>query len=159
MKGISPLIATVLLIAFTIAVGGLISIWLTGFTQTTTQSVGNQAANQITCSNGGLTLSSLSYCGGYLSGKITNVGTVSLGNLSMTVTFTNSSNTQLLYLQLAGSTISTSSTCCANLTLGPSMLQAFNFTIGGSNYDTFRLVSNCSGVVATVDSSTVVKTC
>jgi len=159
MKGISPLIATVLLIAFTIAVGGLISIWLTGFTQTTTQSVGSQASNQITCANGGLSLSSLSYCNGYLAGKITNQGTVSLGNLSLTVIFTNSSNTQNLYLQLQGSSVGAISTCCSNLTLSASMIQAFNITIGGSNYDTFRLTSNCSGVVATADSSSVVKTC
>jgi flagellin-like protein len=34
MKAISPMIATILLIAFTVAVGGIISIWLTGFTRT-----------------------------------------------------------------------------------------------------------------------------
>jgi flagellin-like protein len=36
MKAISPMIAVVLLIAFTVAVGGIISVWLTGFTRTAT---------------------------------------------------------------------------------------------------------------------------
>jgi len=35
MKAISPMVATVLLIAFTVAVGGIISVWLTGFARTT----------------------------------------------------------------------------------------------------------------------------
>ena len=39
MKGISPMIATVLLLAFTIAVGGIISVWLTGMTRTQTAGV------------------------------------------------------------------------------------------------------------------------
>lgn len=159
MKGISPLIATVLLIAFTIAVGGLISIWLTGFTQTQTQAVGSQASNSIICSNGGIALSSMSYCNSYLTGKLTNIGTISLGNLSFTITFTNATVTQKIYLLLQGSAVNGTSNCCSNLTLLPSELTTFNITIGGSNYDTIRAVSNCSGVVASIDSSTVAKTC
>jgi flagellin-like protein len=34
MKAISPMIATILLIAFTVAVGGIISIWMTSFART-----------------------------------------------------------------------------------------------------------------------------
>ena len=43
------MIAVVLLIAFTVAVGGVISIWMTGLTTTQTQTVTNQSAGQITC--------------------------------------------------------------------------------------------------------------
>ncbi|MEM5854631.1 MAG: archaellin/type IV pilin N-terminal domain-containing protein, partial [Candidatus Aenigmatarchaeota archaeon] len=39
-KAISPMIATILLVAFTVAVGGIISVWLTGFTRTQTASAG-----------------------------------------------------------------------------------------------------------------------
>lgn len=49
MKGISPMIATVLLIAFTIAVGGILSVWLTGYTRTTTATVETQGENQTKC--------------------------------------------------------------------------------------------------------------
>jgi flagellin-like protein len=48
-KGISPLIAVVLLIAFTVAVAGVISLWLTGFTTTTTGSVESASTNQTKC--------------------------------------------------------------------------------------------------------------
>ena len=50
MKGISPIIATVLLVAFTVAVGGILSIWATTLTTTQTQTVGNQTGGQIVCS-------------------------------------------------------------------------------------------------------------
>ncbi|MEM5879443.1 MAG: archaellin/type IV pilin N-terminal domain-containing protein [Candidatus Aenigmatarchaeota archaeon] len=43
-KAVSPMIATILLIAFTVAVGGIISIWLTGFTRTQTAAAGAGAA-------------------------------------------------------------------------------------------------------------------
>ena len=49
-KGISPMIAVVLLIAFTVAVGGILSVWLTSFTTTTTGSVESAATNETKCS-------------------------------------------------------------------------------------------------------------
>ena len=48
-KAISPMVAVVLLIAFTVAIGGILSLWLTGFTETTTQSVGTASKNQTKC--------------------------------------------------------------------------------------------------------------
>jgi flagellin-like protein len=50
-KGISPMIAVVLLIAFTVAVGGIVSLWLTSFTSTTQQSVGSASTNQTKCAS------------------------------------------------------------------------------------------------------------
>lgn len=49
-KGISPMIAVVLLIAFTVAVGGIMSVWMTSFTTSTTGSVDSAATNQTRCS-------------------------------------------------------------------------------------------------------------
>ena len=48
-KGVSPMIAAVLLIAFTIAVGGIMSVWLTGYSTTTQQSVENATTERIKC--------------------------------------------------------------------------------------------------------------
>ena len=52
MKGISPLVATVLLIAFTIGVGGLISIFVTGLTTTSTGITSNQSEALTKCAGG-----------------------------------------------------------------------------------------------------------
>ena len=49
MKGISPLIATILLIAFTIGVGGLISVFVTGLTKTSTGITSNSSEALTRC--------------------------------------------------------------------------------------------------------------
>jgi len=49
MKGISSFIAVVLLIAFTVAVGGILSVWFTGFTRTSTASVENATVDVTKC--------------------------------------------------------------------------------------------------------------
>ena len=51
MKGISPLIASVLLIAFTVAVATIVMGWFTTFTRTTTANVSTQANNVVGCSS------------------------------------------------------------------------------------------------------------
>ena len=49
MKGISPMISVVLLLAFTVAVGGILSVWLSGFTRTATTGVETTTTNQTKC--------------------------------------------------------------------------------------------------------------
>ena len=56
MKGISPLIAGVLMIAFTLAVAAIISGWLTSVTRTTTEEASENIETQASCSNAALTL-------------------------------------------------------------------------------------------------------
>jgi len=48
-KAISPLIAAVLLIAFTMAVAAILASWITGFSKSQTGYVGGKAENQIVC--------------------------------------------------------------------------------------------------------------
>ena len=49
MKGISPLIASVLLIAFTVAVGGIISLWLTSYSKTMTSGAEQSSKGAAEC--------------------------------------------------------------------------------------------------------------
>ncbi len=51
MKGISPLIASILLIAFTVAVGGLVSLWISGYTKTQTSQITTTSQDQVQCYN------------------------------------------------------------------------------------------------------------
>ncbi len=48
-KGISPLIAAVLLIAFTMAVAAILTAFVTTYTQETTSEVGNQSSELVQC--------------------------------------------------------------------------------------------------------------
>jgi flagellin-like protein len=49
MKGISSLIATVLLIGFVVAIAGIVSMWSTSLTSTQTKEIGNQSKGQTVC--------------------------------------------------------------------------------------------------------------
>lgn len=147
-KGISPMIATVLLIAFTVAVGGLISVWITGFTSTTTEEVGKQSETEIYCSYGGISVSSLSYCNYYLSGIVRNTKMVTIGNITLQIIFTNAS-VQKIYLCQNGSAC----TGASNMTLSPGEIASFNVSIGGSNYNKIHIYTNCSNVYDDVGSA------
>ncbi len=89
MKGVSPMIAVVLLIAFTVAIGGIISLWLTSLTSTTTSSVSSSAEKQIKCASSTMTIKEVRYS---TASTIVNVtvahetGTEKLYNLSIDVT-------------------------------------------------------------------------
>ena len=144
-KGVSPLIATVLLIAFTIAVAGIISVWLTQFTTTTTTTVSNQGNAQILCGTGGIQLLSVSYCSNYISGQIVNTGNIGLGNITITLLYTNASR-EVMYVLNNNGILSRSPTCCGNLSMLPTDKYSFNLSIGGSNYDTLRVTTNCTSV-------------
>lgn len=59
MKGISPMVATILLIAFTVGIGGIISVWMSGFTTSTTGTVEKAATNQTKCAGAWIKLDSV----------------------------------------------------------------------------------------------------
>jgi flagellin-like protein len=50
MKGVSPLIVTVILIAFSIALGGIVSSWLTSYLKGNMSTIGDKGQNQTKCS-------------------------------------------------------------------------------------------------------------
>jgi flagellin-like protein len=142
VKGISPLVATVLLIAFTTAIASIISFWLIPFLKEFFQSTTQQTDIQLKCSKGGISLFDLKYnlSSSYLSGKIENTGSISLGNFDMEIIYTNytiernglcSSNGIIIFCETS------------NLTLLPRSLVFFNLQIS-SNYDTIIINTNCS---------------
>ncbi len=55
-NGISPMIATVLLIAFTVAVAGIVGLWITTLTSTQTETTGSAAEKQVLCARSIITI-------------------------------------------------------------------------------------------------------
>ncbi len=51
MKGISPFVATILLIAVTVGIGAITSVWLAGLTVSTTGTTGSSVNNATACSS------------------------------------------------------------------------------------------------------------
>lgn len=94
MKGISPLIAAVLLIAFTIAVGGIVSIFFTSLAKQTTSNVGSQGQALIACSGSSPTVDSAKYsttAGAWsnISTVYSNPGSNTLSSITVYVTLPN----------------------------------------------------------------------
>lgn len=94
MKGLSPFIATILLIAFTVAVGGIISIFLTGFFKSSVSSVGTQGNILIACSGASPTVDLVKYPlsgTGNVNATFSNPGSLLVTNVSVFVIMPNTS--------------------------------------------------------------------
>jgi flagellin-like protein len=145
MKGLSPLVASVLLIAFTVGVGGLISVWISGFTQTQSQIVSKEGEHQILCSNGAIDLSNLKYCNNNISGIIKNNGRITIGNITLQTVFLNGSS-----MSHALNDTGTGGSSAGNyLALRAGQIFSFNVSIGGDSsarYDKLWTYTNCSTV-------------
>lgn len=151
MKGLSPLIATVLLIAFTVGVGGIISVWISSFTQTSSKIVSKEGELQLICSNGAIDLSVLRYCNNNMSGIIKNNGRIALGNITVQVIGTNGSQANIPLNDTPGGSSGN------YLVLRSGQIFTFNQTLTtvGPNYDKIWVYTNCSSVTDLADRSDV----
>lgn len=142
VKGISPLVATVLLIAFTVVAASFISFWLIPFLTKISESTTNQTDIQLKCSKGGISLFDLNYnlSSSYLSGKIENTGSISLGILFFEIIYTNSTIERKGLCYSEGEVIVCDN---SNLTLPPRDFISFSFQIP-ENYGTISIETNCS---------------
>ncbi|MCD6371479.1 MAG: hypothetical protein J7L39_02065 [Candidatus Aenigmarchaeota archaeon] len=92
MKGISPLVSAVLLIAIAVAIGSLFGAWIISFSRTQISILKKQTTSQVDCSNANIAFSGeLSYCFGYFSSNIVNSGLIKLENISLNVVYANGS--------------------------------------------------------------------
>jgi len=108
MKGISPLIAAVLLIAFTVAVGGIISLWLTSFSRTTTSAVQSSTEKQVKCASTVLEITSVSTSDNKV--VVTNLGPQNVTLTSIVLSDGSVSNFQTSVELAAGSSYSINTT-------------------------------------------------
>jgi len=147
MKGISPLIATVLLIAFTITVGTVISLWLKQLATTTSTQVSEQTQKEIVCSYGGVSLDELEFCDPYLSGNIENTGDIILGEITLLVVYSDYN----LKIPLCKSDSKIVNCSSSNLTTSPREIIPFNLSVD-ANFKSVRVLTNCSNVYDEVKS-------
>ena len=145
-KGVSPFIASVLLIAFAIAVAAIFSGWLSSFTQTTTEEVQEHSEKRVTCSYGGIALEDVEYnkTTGNFSGKVENTDIITLGDVDFEIFYTDASRDKL----------------DLNMTLDPGEKDTFNQNVNNMNsstnsYNKIRVVTNCSNVYDEATSSDV----
>jgi len=83
LKGISPLIASVLLIAFTLVAAAILGGWLTSMTKSSTDTVGSELAKQVNCSKITLdVIDALCHNNTNVTVSLHNIGSISLTNPS-----------------------------------------------------------------------------
>jgi flagellin-like protein len=130
-KGISPIIASVLLIALVIATAGIYSGWFTNFIKSITSMIKETEEKRITCTYGGISLSNLEFNTSYhnLTGEIDNTDIIVLGNIDLEIFYDNSTKEEK----------------DLDKVLEPGEKDVFNVLID-SNYQKVRVITNCSNV-------------
>lgn len=139
-KGVSPFIASVLLIALVLAVAAIFSGWFTQFVTRTGETVEEHSEERVTCSYGGIALTDLEYNSttGNLTGYIENVDIIPLGNIDLEIFYDNATRQEI----------------DLNAELESGEKDALNQAING-NYDKIRVFTNCSNVYDEVSSGSV----
>lgn len=131
MKGISPFVASALLIAVAFVIAGIYEAWLISFSKGTTKEIGKHAEKKLICNNGGIALQNLVYNSskGNLTGEIINTNLIPLGDINLEIFYSNATREEKNL----------------NMTLEPGEKNVFNIHIN-QNYEKIRVITNCSNV-------------
>ncbi|MEM5812912.1 MAG: archaellin/type IV pilin N-terminal domain-containing protein [Candidatus Aenigmatarchaeota archaeon] len=94
-KGLSPLVATVLIVAFTISTAMIIMSWYRSFSLETSERIANQTSQKIDCSYGAISFRNICTNEDNLTGIIENTGNIELRNIEINIVYKN--GTTLVY--------------------------------------------------------------
>ncbi|MEM5815309.1 MAG: hypothetical protein QXD89_02375 [Candidatus Aenigmatarchaeota archaeon] len=140
MKSISPFIAEILLIGFTVAIAAIIISWSSGFTKTSTQTIKQQSETQLICSYSGIsTERDIVFKNGYLYGYVRNSG-----NIPLNINF------QIIY---DNGTTQENPNLISNL--NPGTLAFFNLSVS-SNIRYLYITTNCTDTYLMIEKSEIV---
>ena len=130
LKGISPLVATVLLIAVTMTLSGIIAFWGSSFVRTTLPAE-NQTQTIQACIGGSIKLISQSYNSStnVLSLTFYNDGTQKLSLTNITFIYSDRAETKLI-----------------NSEISPAQVLVKIIDNVTSNYDSFLISTNCPNI-------------
>ena len=145
MKAISPFVAAILLIAFTVGVGSIMAVWLPTLINTQTQTVSSTGNKAALCSSTTLTVKEVKYKSGSTLVNVTvevTTGAQALRNVTVTVEgggLTNSSTTAYTTSDFtAGQLYSTSVNTTSGATVPPSLVTVSSFC-----QTTYPVVAHC----------------
>jgi flagellin-like protein len=151
MKGISPIIAVVLLIAFTIVVGGILLLWSRGFVEKPLVETGEKAREEVECAHAFLYLRDLKFCNGTLEGSILNMGTIKLKNITIQVVHSAPSIPSEFPLCLVENKIIN----CTIANLSIDINEKYKFSINTSDVEEVRITSHCPGIIHEVSKEAI----
>ncbi len=135
IKGISPLIAAVLLIVFTVAIGAVVLNWMTQYTKGTTEKAGTDTSTTVDCAKQILDISDAKY--NQSGNEQLTVFVQNLGSVTAQL------NTLTLYDNAGNMCVNNS----LGLTLAPGEIKIITQNCSGKNVDssayTVRIASSC----------------
>ena len=142
MKGISPLIAAVLLIAFTVAIATLIMGWFSTLTRTTTATVTNETTQAVQCADARVSIREVYVLGGTAGSQDVRVIIENTGGSPVAIR-------GLVVVNTTGNTFSTGFTAIG--ALNESQLTQFTITGTGfsgcpGSFSRAVVTTNCGGV-------------
>ena len=146
MKGISPLIAAVLLIAFTVAIATMVMGWFSTLTRETTATVSNKTTEAVSCSNAQISIEEV-----YVT-----AGSLATGSARVVVKNTGFTTLGISGLQVYNTTGHNFSTGFSTVSSFPSgSIQSFSLTNVSvpscAAFSKALVTSNCGGIADTFD--------
>ncbi len=146
MKGISPLIASVLLIAFTVSIATIILGWFSGFVKTTTENVSSSTEQTMGCSVAGISIEHiyLNVSGSNASVVVKNTGYKDFSNVSALIVSKSGATCSGSINSLKKGMVGTLSFNCASITSCDVFDRAIVTTECGGVSDTVTSSSYCS---------------
>lgn len=144
MKGISPLIASVLLIAFTVSISMIIMGWFSTFTKTTTSNISSSAQEAIGCNSASLSIERVYITGTDGAIVVKNSGFINLNITGMIINST------------GGTCTSGTSTLSKGNITSLAMTGCYGIGLNCANFSRAIVTSNCGGIDDTVTSTAYV---
>ncbi|MEM7826997.1 MAG: archaellin/type IV pilin N-terminal domain-containing protein [Candidatus Aenigmatarchaeota archaeon] len=141
LKGISPLIATVLLIALTMTIAGIIATWASSFTQVRLEEIKSNTTEG--CIGANLKVSNARIINGTGYFTLENIGTATLRDFKAYLFYSNPANDEVLNSSRCY-WVANSSYTLANIILEPGDIYTFNFTNSSASPLRIRITAgNC----------------
>jgi flagellin-like protein len=128
MKGISALIAVIMLIAFTMIVAGILAGWATQFVE-------QQRSELSLCSKAGILIQNANHANGKLTVQIFNSGDVELTGFSARITDRNETTKETTTVPYR----------MGNFTISPQTIQPYTFDVNQTLYEVVIQSLQCKG--------------
>ncbi len=147
MKGISPLIAAVLLIAFTVSIATIVMGWFSTITRETTTTVSNKTTEAVSCSNAQISIEEVYVTAGSLATGSARVVVKNTGFQTLGIT-------SLQILNTTGHNFSSGFSAVSSFPSGG--IQSFSITNVSvptcpTTFSKALVTSNCGGIADTFD--------
>jgi flagellin-like protein len=148
MKGISPFVAAILLIALTVAVGGLLAVWFSTVTSSQTQTVSASAGQLAKCASSSLTINEVRYSSDGTSSLVnvttSSAGSQSLKNITISISGGGATSNSIRYYNASGEELPPGGVISASIdTTGGALVPPEIVSVSGICQGQYAISTSC----------------